>query len=246
MTLLQERFISAGFEGLDEEGIIELLLSLSLPSRRARKLAKECIERFKSLAGFLAASPQELQQLGMTPQCIFCIELLRELPEEILKQKIITKDILTSSSEVFDYLYYSMRDLTKEVFKVIYLDKRGQIIDIADLFQGTGDGIAIHPREIVESAIRHDVGALVFVHNHPSGDPTPSRIDKQLTRDLVFMGNVLQIKVLDHIIIGDNVYFSFTDEGLIQKYEDNFLTMKIKSVAGRRALNYGKVGSLVP
>ncbi len=85
------------------------------------------------------------------------------------------------------------------------------------------------PREIVESAIRYSAVSMIFVHNHPSGDPTPSKNDKQLTRDLVFIASLLQIKALDHIIIGDNIHFSFRGEGLIEKYEDSFLSLRMKT-----------------
>ena len=228
LTSLQERFVRSGFEDLDDQEIIELLLSLALPYREGRKQAKECIERFKNLRGFLMSSRQELEQVGITPSCMFCIKLLHELPAEVLKEKIIKKPIYKSSKEVFDYLYYSMRDLENEVFKAIYLNNRNQIIDITDLFEGTLDSIPVRPREIIESAINHRATALFFAHNHPAGDPAPSKHDKQLTRDLVFVGSILQIKVLDHIIIGDSGYFSFADEGLIEKYEDNFLNLKIR------------------
>lgn len=159
-----------------------------------------------------------------------CIKLLHELPAEVLKGKITEQPIYKASKEVFDYLRYSMRDLEKEVFKIIYLNNQNQIIGTVDLFEGTLESIPIRPREIVESAIKYNATALIFAHNHPSGDPTPSRSDKQLTRDLVFIGMLLPIGVLDHIIIGGNRYFSFADAGLIQKYEDNFLNLKIRSV----------------
>jgi len=235
LTSLQERFIRSGFDGFTDQETIELLLSLVLPHRECRKQAKECIDHFKNLRGFLMASRQELEQAGITPPCMFCIKLLRELPTEVLKQKIIEQPVYKSSKEVFDYLYYSMRDLEKEVFKVIYLNNRNQIIDTADLFEGTLDSIPICPREIVESAINHRATALIFAHNHPAGDPTPSKHDKQLTRDLVFVGSILQIKVLDHIIIGDSRYFSFADQGMIEKYEDNFLNLKIRGFFENRA-----------
>ena len=140
------------------------------------------------------------------------------------------KPVHKSSQEIFDYLYYSMRDLKKEIFKVIYLNSRNQVLDTTDLFEGTLEGATIHPREIVEDAIKHSATRVIFVHNHPSGAPIPSKGDKQITRDLVFIGMVTQIKVLDHIIIGDNVYFSFAGEGLIEKYEDEFLNMKMKAL----------------
>lgn len=230
LTPLQKRFTKSGFEGFGDGECIELLLSLCLSPRDCKKLAKECVERFGNLRRFVSASSDELQQTGIPPPCIYCIKLLHELPIEVLKQKIVEKPVYKSSKEVFDYLYYSMRDLKKEVFKVIYLDNRSQIIDTTDLFEGTLEDIPIRPREIVESAIRHNAAALIFVHNHPSGDPTPSTSDKQLTRDLVFIGYILQIKVLDHIIIGENRFFGFADEGLIEKYEDSFLNLRIRSL----------------
>ena len=230
LTPLQERFIRSGFEGFSDEEIIELLLSLVLPERECKKRAKECIEQFKNLRGFLSASRRELEQAGISPLPMFCIKLLHELPAEVLKQKIIEQPVYKSPKEIFSYLRYSMRDLKKEVFKVIYLNSRHQIIDTADLFEGTLESIPIRPREIVESAINHNATALIFAHNHPAGDPTPSKSDKQITRDLVFIGNIMQIKVLDHIIIGGNTYFSFADEKLIEKYEDNFLNLRIRAL----------------
>jgi DNA repair protein RadC len=124
-----------------------------------------------------------------------------------------------------------MRDLKKELFKVLYLNSQNQIIETADLFKGTITGSAISPRELIESAIKYRAVSLVFVHNHPSGVPEPSQNDKQLTRDLVYAAAIMQIKVLDHVIIGDNRYFSFAGEGLIEQYELDLLDLKIKGVS---------------
>jgi len=241
LTPLQERFIRSGFEGFTDQETIELLLSLALPHRECKKQAKECIERFKNLRGLLTASRQELERVGITPPCMFCIKLLHELPTEVLRQKIVEQPAYRSPEELFNYLCYSMRDLKKEIFKVIYLNSRNQIIDTADLFEGTLENIPIHPREIVESAINRNASALIFAHNHPSGDPNPSKSDKQLTRDLVFIGNIMQIKVLDHIIIGGNTYFSSADAGLIRKYEDNFLNLRIRALI-EKSKNYSIAG----
>jgi len=122
--------------------------------------------------------------------------------------------------------YHSMRDLKKETFKVMFLNTQNQIINVEDLFEGTLNASAVYPREIIAQAIKHNAASLIFAHNHPSGNPEPSDNDKQITRDLVFAGNIMQIKVLDHIIIGDNRYFSFADEKLIEEYELNFLNLK--------------------
>ncbi|MFC1937587.1 DNA repair protein RadC [Chloroflexota bacterium] len=213
--------METNLKGLSDQEIIELLLSLVLPRQKCKRLAKDYIKHFKDLSGFLAASEQELERVGITPPCIFCIKLLHELPSEILKQKIIDKPIYESSSKIFDYLRYSMQDLKKEVFKAIYLDRRNQIIDAEDLFVGTLDSVPIHPREIVESAINHHAAAVIFAHNHSSGDPGPSKTDRKLTRDLVFVGMVVQIRVLDHIIIGGNTYHSFADDDVLKNVKMN-------------------------
>jgi len=227
-TKLQKRFVTSGFKELDDEDVIELVLSLCLTPEESRSLVEVSMREFHNLRGFMSASPRELERTGIPHRCMFFVELLRQLPAEILREQIIDKPVCPSSSEVFDYLYYSMRDLKNEVFKVIYLDNRNHIIEIIDLFIGSTDSAPIRPREIMESAINANATLLIFVHNHPSGDPAPSRVDKRLTRDLVFMGMLMQIKVLDHIVIGANRYFSFADEGLIQKYEGEFLNLKIR------------------
>ncbi len=230
---LREKFIKSRLAGFHDYEIVELLLTLGSPRKDCKQQAKEAIRRFKSLRGVLGARPEELQQIdGIGSHSAFGIKLVQEVAREFLKEKIIDTPIYKSSREIFDYLYHSMRDLKKEVFKVIYLNSQNQIVDTADLFEGTLESIPIRPRQIVEDALKHGTTAIIFVHNHPAGDPAPSKSDKQLTRDLVFVGNIIQIKVLDHIIIAGNRYFSFADEGLIEKCELDFLNLKIKRVAG--------------
>ncbi len=239
LTGLQEKFIKEGFKEFQDREIIELLLSLVMPARQAKQLAKICIARFKKLGDFLAATPKELTQIGVTPTCVFCIDMLHKLPMKVLQEKIREKSIYDSPQDIFDYLYFSMHGLKKEVCKAIHLNAKNQIIDIIDLFEGTSNRIAIRARDVIESAIENNTRYLIFVHNHPSGDPTPGRTDKQLTRDLVYIGNILQVGVLDHIIIGDNRYYSFAREKLIEEYNTDFLNLKLAgtSEAKRRLRN---------
>ncbi|GAI79700.1 unnamed protein product [marine sediment metagenome] len=119
-----------------------------------------------------------------------------------------------------------MRDLSKERFKVMFLNVQNQVIEVEDLFEGTLTASAIYPREIMEKAIKHNAAALIFAHNHPSGNSDPSDDDKRITRDLLFVGNMMQIRVLDHIIIGDNRYYSFADAGLIEEYNLSFANLQ--------------------
>jgi DNA repair protein RadC len=236
---LRERFLDGGLVGFHDYEIIELLLSLGTPRRDCKQQAKEAIKRFKTLRGVLAASPEELQQIrGIGPHSAFGIKLVQEVAREFLKGQIADGPVYQSSREVFDYLYHSMRDLKKEVFKVLYLNAQHQIIETVDLFQGTVDSSFIPPREVMEGALAKNAAALIFVHNHPSGNAEPSQNDKQLTRDLVYAGSIMQIKVVDHIIIGNNTYFSFANEGLIEEYELDFLGLRIRGTAEAKRRRY--------
>ncbi len=216
---LRERFLRSGLKGFHDYEIVELLLTMWTPRKDCKKQAKEAITRFKNLKGILEAEAQDLQKIkGIGPINAAGIKFVQELAKEFLKQKLEEKPVCKSSQEVYDYLYLSMRDLKKEVFKVLFMDGQNRVIEAEDLFQGTVGASAVYTREIMEKAIAYHSSSLILVHNHPSGNVTPSRSDKSITQDLVLAGNIMQIKVLDHIIIGDNKYYSFADEGLIEEY----------------------------
>ena len=229
---LREKFLKSGLAGFHDYEIVELLLSLGTPRRDCKQPAKEALKRFKTLRGVLEAPIEELQQInGIGAHSAFGFKLVQEVAREFLKARILDKPFYRSSREVFDYLYHSLRDLKKEVFKVVYLNSQNQIIDTVDLFEGTVDGSSVSIREVIEGAVKYSAVSLIFVHNHPSGNPEPSTSDRELTRDLVFTGKIMRIKVLDHIVIGDNRYFSFTEEGLIEEYEMDFLNLKLRGTS---------------
>jgi DNA repair protein RadC len=224
---LRERFNQSGLAAFLDYEIVELLLTLGTPRKDCKLQAKEAIKTFKTLRGVLEAPPQELQKIkGITAHNVFVIKFMQEMAREFLKGQVLDKPYCRSSREVFDYLCHAMRDLKKEVFKVMFLDAQNRVVQIENLFEGTLNASAIYPREIIQGAVKHNAAALIFVHNHPAGNPQPSDNDKQITRDLIFAGNIVQIKVLDHIIIGENRYFSFADAGLIEEYNSEFLALK--------------------
>ena len=229
---LKERFNQSGLSAFLVYEIVELLLTLGTARRDCKPQAKEAINRFRTLRGVLEAPPEELQKItGITAHNIFVIKFMQEVAREFLRKEVIDRPYYRSSKEVFDYLYHSMRDLKKEIFKVMFLDSQNRVVEIEDLFEGTLNASAIYPREIIQGAVKHNAAALIFVHNHPAGNPQPSDNDKQITQDLVFAGNIMQIKVLDHIVIGENRYFSFADAGLIEGYNSDYLSLK----EGKRA-----------
>jgi len=232
---LREKFLKSGLAGFHDYEIVELLLSLGTPRRDCKQAAKEAIRRFHTLRGVLEANPEELQQIdGIGPHSAFGIKLVQEVAREFLKARILEKSFYRSSREIFDYLYHSMRGLKKEVFKVVYLNSQNQINDTVDLSEGTVNSSAVSPREVIEGAIKNNAAALIFVHNHPSGNSDPSTADKGLTRELVYAGRIVRIRVLDHIIIGDNRYYSFAAEGLIEEYERDFTDVMLRGAAGDR------------
>ncbi len=236
---LREKFIRSGLGGFHDYEIVELLLTLGSPRKDCKPQAKEAIKRFKTLRGVLEAPSEELQQIhGIGPHSAFGIKLVQEVARRFLREKVIEQPVYKSSREIFEYLYHSMRDLKKEVFKVIYLNNQNQIIEIADLAEGTVSGSFVFPRQVVEGAIKHNATSLIFVHNHPSGNPEPSKNDRELTRDLVSAGSIIGIKVLDHIVIGDNRYFSFAGEGLIEEYAMDFLNLKLRGTAEAKRNRY--------
>ncbi len=241
LTSLQKRFLNTGLKDLSYSEIIELLLlSPEMTPAECRRLAARVRRKFKTPRELVAADDKELIELGVPLRSLLHIKFVREISGEILKEGITNRTVYTSPLDVFEYLAYSMRDLRNEVLKVLYLDSRCQIMGAEDIITGEAESIAINFRAIEERAIDSGAQGLVFAHNHTSGDPTPSPSDSQLTRDLVFMGIILQIRVLDHIIVGENSYFSFAEEGLIEKYEDSFLDLRIRSIAGKSRMRFVK------
>ena len=236
---LRDKFVSSGLKGFADYEIIELLLSLGTPRRDCKAAAKECIRRFKTLRGVLEAPPEELQKIdGIGPHNSFGVRLVQEVAREFLKGRIIEQPAFESAQAVFDYLYHSMRDLKRELFKVLYLNSQNRIVGTEDLAEGTVTGASVAPREVVAGAIRNSAAALILVHNHPSGNPEPSKSDRQVTRDLVYAAMVMQMKVLDHIIIGDNAFYSFAGDGLIDQYGLDFLGLKMKGASDSRKQAY--------
>ena len=190
---LRERFSRSGLAGFHDYEIVELLLTLGTPRRDCKPQAKEATKIFKNLRGVLEAPSEELRKIkGITTHNVFVIKFMQEIAREFLKGQLLDKPYCRSSREVFDYLYHSMRDLKREVFKVIFLDSQNRVVEIEDLFEGTLNASAVYPREIIQGAVRHNAAALIFVHNHPAGNPQPSDNDKQITQDLVFAGNIMQ------------------------------------------------------
>jgi len=208
--------MESGLLGLHDYEIVELLLTLGTPRKDCKQQAKALMKKFKTLRGVIDAGKEELCEIkGVGPKNIFGIRFVREISEKYLEDRIIKQEIYRTPQDVFNYLYVSMRGLKKEVFKTLFLDVKNRLIATEKMFKGTVSSSVVYPREIVKRAIKKDASSVILVHNHPSGDPAPSPEDKRITRDVVDALEAVDIKVLDHIIIGDNRYFSFASEKLL-------------------------------
>ncbi len=213
---LREKFLTSGLDGFHDYEVIELLLTLATPRKDCKDQAKAALKRFETLQAVIEAPAEQLQEInGIGQKNLFGIKLVRAVAERYLQKKLIKKNPIQSSKELFEYLYHSLRDKKREIFKVVFLDAQNKIIAIEDLSEGTLTASIVYPREVVQTALRHHAAGLFLVHNHPSGEPRPSREDRLITRELIHACRVMGITVHEHLIIGDNTYFSFADQGYI-------------------------------
>ena len=215
---LRDKFLDSGLTGFHDYEVVELLLTLATPRKDCKDAAKAAMRQFKTLQGVLEASPKALCEVpGIGPINLFGIKLIKAVADRYLEKRLLHKDALNSSKELFEYLYHGIRDKTRECFNVVFLDAKNRVIATETLFEGTLTASSVYPREVVLAALNHHAAALIFAHNHPSGDPKPSQEDIAVTRQLVFACRVVGITVHEHLIIGDNRYFSFADEGYISR-----------------------------
>ncbi len=213
---LREKFLKNGLDGFHDYEIIELLLTLGTPRSDCKQPAKDALKKFGSLKAVLEADPQDLKTIkGIGDKNVFGLKLSQDVARRYLSDRIIDKDYAKSSNDVIEYLQHNLRDKNKEIFMVIYLNGRNQIINMDELFEGTLNTSAVYPREVVKRALENHAAALVFVHNHPSGNPNPSQDDISITKKLKEAALAIDISVHDHLIIAGNDVYSFADHGLI-------------------------------
>ena len=216
---LRQRFLERGMDTFSDEEVIELLLSFGTPRKDCKGSARQLLKQFGSFAEILDADISDIQAIkGVGPKNSFALAFVKSVADRYLKQRLNNKSYLKSSTDVIDYLSHSMRGLKIEVFSVIYLDASHGIIDSEVVAEGTVSVNTVYPREIIRRAIRRNAAALVVAHNHPSGALSPSPQDITLTRSLCLVCSLMQIRLLDHIIIG-NGHYSFADNGKMAEAE---------------------------
>lgn len=213
---LRDKFLNSSLEGFHDYEIIELLLTLGTPRKDCKQSAKEALMKFGTLKAVLEADAVDLKTVrGIGDKNVFGLKIAQAVARRYLADRVVDKDFIRSSKEVLEYLQHNLRDKNRELFMVIYLNGRNQIIKMEEVFEGTLSKSAVYPREVVKRALDNEAAALVFVHNHPSGNPNPSKEDLTITNKLKEASQSIDVVVHDHLIIAGNEVYSFTDHGLI-------------------------------
>jgi DNA repair protein RadC len=213
---LRERFFTAGPEALTDYELLEMALFAAIPRRDTKPLAKALLKKFGSFAEVVHAPVARLREVdGIKDASINQLKLLAAAAGRIAKGEVKRSVALSSWNEVIDYCRSGMAFSDKEQFRLLFLDKRNQLISDEIQQTGTVDHTPVYPREVIKRALELSATALILVHNHPSGDPTPSQADIQMTKAIVQIATPLGISVHDHIIVGKNGHASLKGLKLI-------------------------------
>lgn len=213
---LRDRFRSAGADALSDYELMEMVLFRALPRRDVKPLAKKILEKFGSFAEAVHAPASRLREVsGVGDAVLVEIQLIAATASRIAKGQLKKRTALSSWTDVVDYCRTAMAFADKEQFRILFLDKRNQLI--ADELQqvGTIDHTPVYPREVIKRALELSATAVILVHNHPSGDPTPSQADITMTKAIITIAQPLGIAVHDHIIVGKNGHASLKGMKLI-------------------------------
>jgi len=212
----REKLLRRGAAALSDAELLAILLRTGVAGKTAVDLARELLTAFGGLRPLLDAGQQQFcQQHGLGTARYAQLQAVLEMTRRHLQAQLQRADALENPAASRDFLTSRLRHLPHEVFACLFLDNRHRMIEFEELFRGTIDGASVHPREVVRRALHHNAAALILAHNHPSGVTEPSRADRQLTRRLTDALALVDIRVLDHIVVGEGEGVSFAERGLI-------------------------------
>ncbi|OGP58646.1 MAG: hypothetical protein A2162_12045 [Deltaproteobacteria bacterium RBG_13_52_11b] len=212
----RERLLQDGPQHLTEAELLGILLGKGTRKKTAIDLGRELLDRYESLSRLFSRSPSELMKVkGIGSAKAAILSAAFELVRRIQSRKDAVKPTFKKSSDVASHYLPLLRDLRKEVFRVLLLNRANRLIKEVSISEGTLDASIVHPRDVFREALLEPAAAVILIHNHPSGNPSPSEEDLRITRQLVEAGRLLGIKVLDHIILAGDAHRSLADEGLM-------------------------------
>lgn len=222
---LRERAAKGGIDALPDYELLELLLFRSIPYKDTKPLAKDLLARFGSLEGIGAASHEAIDDQvarsltiargKLTRACALDLQLIFDVARRVSREPASKRQVISSWSALLAYVRVALQHEPREQFRVLYLDKKNQLILDEVQNRGTVDHAPVYPREVIRRALELSSTNIILVHNHPSGDPTPSRADVEMTRQIIAAGHSLNVEVHDHLVVGRDGVASFKQLGLI-------------------------------
>ena len=212
---LRSRLLDAGPQGFHDYELIEYLLTLTIPRVDTKPLAKRLLHDFGGIGPLLSSSADTLRHEGLTDPTIAALKIAEATALRMLEARVEDQPVLSSWDALGDYLHAAMAHRRTEEVRILFLNAKNVLIANEALWQGSVDEASVHVREVIARAIALGATAIIIVHNHPSGDPTPSQQDIRLTRDLVEAGRHMKVAIHDHVIIGANGRNSLRAMGLI-------------------------------
>lgn len=210
----REKLLNLGPSALSDAELLAIFLRTGIKGKSAVDLARELLRDFGGLRPLLVAEQQEFcRHLGLGPAKFVQLQAVLEMAKRHLAEQLNRSHALTSPSLTREFLQAQLRDLDYEVFACLLLDNQHRVLKYSELFRGTIDGAAVYPREVVKLALSHGAAAIILVHNHPSGIAEPSQADRAITERLKKALDLVDIRVLDHLIVGDGYCESFAERG---------------------------------
>lgn len=212
----REKLFQRGVSVLSDAELLAVMFGHGIRGQDVVSFSRELLLRFGGLRGLLNQTQTTLlQPKGLGQAKVAMLLAIREIGIRYLREKMIGQNFVRSPQAVTDYLLATLRDQKREIFKVLFLDKSLRMVGERDLFHGTIDEAAVHPREVVRAALEFHASSLVLVHNHPSGKIEPSREDYEITQKIKAACQTVSVRILDHIIVGENQYFSFSERNAL-------------------------------
>ena len=213
---LRDRAVAGGLAALPDYEVLELILFRSIPRGDVKPLAKQLLTRFGSLGGVFGATPEELRTVkGVGEAAALDLKLIHEVSLRTTKEQVARRTVISSWNALLAYVKTALAHEAREQFRVLFLDRKNQLIADEVMNRGTVDHAPVYPREVVRRALELSASALILVHNHPSGDPTPSAPDVDMTREIVNAARPLRVTVHDHLIVGRDGVASLKALGLM-------------------------------
>lgn len=213
---LRARFADTKGTGLADYELLELLLCGFIPRKDVKPLAKALLQRFNGLSAIFAATPEALQQIdGVGETLAIYLKAVQELNLRVTREDVQKRDVLSSWTKVLDYVKLRLQHEKTEYFRVLFLDRKNALIADEEMGRGTVDHAPVYPREIARRVLELSASSIILVHNHPSGDPSPSRADISMTREIMDILESLEVTVHDHLVVGTSGVVSMKALGLI-------------------------------